>query len=213
VPSGTLACMKKMPCNTIGSQHCRCGQQRAKRLIDKHTLFRKLWSDHSGYTNLYLISAILGSPLAPTFKTRLLENQREIGHEMGLVLGKDVGKAVGGLLTEHIVAADAAVNAAVTQQDLTRKVQQLFTQGDHVARALSDNLHINYEVVQQEFHTHNKHVLTLANLLLKRKWAKYQKELDCYLNHMMHLSDLLTDALSEPRARHALTKTSTNRHT
>jgi len=52
------------------------------------------------------------------------------------------------------------------------------------------------ESLIKEFRTHNQHVITLAQMLLKGQTnKKYIQELDSYQNHMLHLADVISSAL------------------
>lgn len=193
-------------CDTVGTSKCRCGKQKCytsveERSTDIYCMVRKLFSDHSWYTVQYIQSAVFDTPITSSIKKRLLENQDEIGFELGAHftrIGPDNGAAIGKLLTEHIVKADEAVKAAITgSENFQDKVEDFFRQGDHLADVLSSVLELSEddaEHFKEEFHIHVQHVLNLARLLLEKNYGqKYIAELDVYINHMLHMSDLLVN--------------------
>lgn len=181
-----------MVCNVTHAQKCRCGKKvkaKAKTEQDVKGMFRKLFSDHSWYTYVYIVAVIYKLPSAKELQRRLLDNQREIGNEIGNLKGEKNGKAVTKLLKQHILAADFVLQTALKDQDVKVSVQALYAQGNQVAQGLSQILNASEPVFTREFHMHNAHVVKIATLLLKSK--PIVKALDAYQNHMLHFSDLL----------------------
>ncbi len=137
-------------------------------------------------------------PSSQALKKRLLDNQVEIGHELGKFpkVGASNGIAIGKLLTQHIVLADKVLQSAKASKPLDKPVGALYQQGTHLAKTLASVLHVKALDLVVEFHTHNSHVINLATLLLKGQTGKkYIKELDRYINHMLHLADIIYTAI------------------
>lgn len=189
-----------MPCHTTGLTQCRCSSEHNCQDSDHkvNPLVRKLFADHSWYTAEFINATIYDLPTGAALKKRLLENQTEIGSELGKFssVGIDNGKAIGKLLTKHIVLANGVLQAAVKSKPLKKPVDAFFKQGDDMATTLAGVLDMESESLIKEFRTHNQHVITLAQMLLKGQTnKKYIQELDSYQNHMLHLADVISSAL------------------
>src|SRR5579883_2233657 len=107
-----------MLCSVIGTKKCRCETKsngETLSCVTEHSLVRKLFSDHSWYTQDYIQAVVFGLKTAPALRARLLDNQTEIGSELGSysVVGEENGREIGKLLTEHIAKAEAVVVAAM----------------------------------------------------------------------------------------------------
>jgi hypothetical protein len=73
---------------------------------------RKLWEDHITWTRLAVISLTTDSPDTQATVGRLLKNQADIGNAIAPYYGKSAGKALTGLLREHILIAADIIAAA-----------------------------------------------------------------------------------------------------
>src|SRR3954471_5092758 len=73
---------------------------------------RKLWTDHTTYTHVYIVSALAGLPDLDAVTQRLLRNQDDIGDAIKPIYGEDAGKKLAGLLRDHILIAADIVKAA-----------------------------------------------------------------------------------------------------
>lgn len=186
-------------CSVLGTSKCRCnGDRKAKstNYITGHSIVRKLFSDHSWFVQDYVQSVIFKLPTAAALRVRLLDNQTEIGMELGKFdkVGPKNGKAVGGLLTAHIALAEKVVVAAIggNSSELKQATTNLFEQGDSMSDTLAKVLSLPAKVVRAEFRMHNQHVINMATLLLTKKYgSEYVMELDMFLNHMLKLADTI----------------------
>jgi hypothetical protein len=188
-----------MLCSVIGTKKCRCETKsngETLSCVTEHSLIRKLFSDHSWYTQDYIQAVIFKLKTAPALRARLLENQTEIGKELGgyPVIGVEYGAAIGRLLTEHIAKAEAVVKAAIRNRTrpLALAKESFFSQGDRMSNAIAAILGIDAEGVRALFQQHNQQVINLTTLLLKKMYDKeYTTELDRYQNHMMYIADVI----------------------
>jgi hypothetical protein len=190
------------PYPVTGQPECRCSSPPAvvRGNSIKETL-RKLFSDHSTFTEFYIVTFLSSVPLNAPVLDRLLANQTEIGDYVGSVLGdKAAGQQLASLLQEHIkCAGDALVKLKSGDKSATEAaVAELFSQGNRVAAFLSSlsPSKLPLETVEKEFLHHNQHVVTLATLHETGKWDQEVTEFDAYQNHMLSLSDLISYALS-----------------
>jgi len=189
-----------MPCQVVGSRKCRCGEHKTDTMMDcvsDHSLIRKLFSDHSWYTFSYVQAAVFKNETAEALKARLIENQIEIGSELGRFpkVGAANGKTITTLLTNHIVRADAAVNAAIKgdKKLLKQASEILFAQGDEMSEAFAKVLELDIAEMKKQFRAHNQHVLNITTLLLQHK--NFIQELDAYTNHMLFVADIIFSAV------------------
>ena len=104
-----------------------------------HDDMRKLWEDHITWTRLTIVSFAGDLPdLAPTLD-RLLENQDDIGQAIAPFYGGAAGRALAGLLREHILGAvDVLVAArAGDQPALDAALEAWYANGDEIAAFLN----------------------------------------------------------------------------
>ncbi len=201
----------KKECSATGTSTCRCipGTLEEKtatcsNMNDRASVIRKLWMDHAWFTESYVQAAIFKLATASHLKTRLVANQKEIGDEFAKLFPKVISSAQGTQMGEwlkaHITKADAAVSAAISagpaklksDKKFLEAQKDLFEQGEEMANAIACLLDESAsEELQTQFHTHNQHVLTLASILLEKKFNKYVEEVDGYLNHMIMVSNML----------------------
>jgi hypothetical protein len=85
---------------------------------DQKGIVRKLFSDHSWYTNDYIVAVIGHLPTGPAVSQRLLQNQQQIGQQLGQMftkIGQQNGQQITKLLTDHITAIDNVLKSAIMQ--------------------------------------------------------------------------------------------------
>lgn len=73
---------------------------------------RKLWTDHIVWTRQYVVAALAGAPDAEAAAGRLLRNQDDLGNAIVPFYGEAAGKALTGLLKQHILIAVDLIAAA-----------------------------------------------------------------------------------------------------
>lgn len=190
-----------MPC-VSGTLRCRCKHKNTKALkacITTHSVIRKVWSDYALFTVEYLNATLYDIPTVSFLLTRLLDNQQDIGLEFAKHFPQRISKKIGdemiALLKEHISLIGKTLATVKMGDDTTNAKNNLFAQSDQMSFSFSQWFTIPVEALKQEFRTHNTHILTLATILLKKKGGDYVKELDDYINHLIHIADELFEAL------------------
>ena len=189
-------------CPVTGEEECKCKYEMITPLPStlKDTL-RKLFSDHAVWTYLYIITEVLKTPNLSSVTERLLQNQKDIGMAVASIYGQTVGHELTRLLTDHILLASAVVkmainvhNRAASQTDLNHKLDQLFVNSGETSRAIAslNPSELPYDVVVTHFDEHNQYVVNLATMYINGQYQEAIKEYDCYYNHMLVLSDLIT---------------------
>jgi hypothetical protein len=104
-----------------------------------HDDMRKLWEDHITWTRLTIVSFAGDLPdLEPTLE-RLLQNQDDIGRAIAPFYGQTAGRALAGLLREHILGAvDVLVAARSGDEDaLAAALAAWYANGDEIADFLN----------------------------------------------------------------------------
>jgi hypothetical protein len=159
---------------------------------------RKLWSDHVVWTREYVVSAIDGSPSASGAAARLLKNQDDIGAAVAGFYGKDAGDTLAGLLKQHImIAVDLIAAAKAGDQVKYSATGQLWKRnGEEIADFLS---HANpnwpraalADMMAAHLATTTKEVVARLN----RKWDEDAAAFDEVYDHILHMSDALSDGI------------------
>jgi len=159
---------------------------------------RKLWSDHVFWTRDYAAAAIAGQPDANAAAARLLKNQEDIGNAVAVYYGKDAGTELTSLLKEHITIAVDLINAAKSGdqakfQEIDRKWDR---NGADIAEFLSK---ANPNWPQATLSSMMKmHLMTTKNEVtarLNRNWDQDVKAFDAVYDHILKMSDALSDGI------------------
>jgi hypothetical protein len=159
---------------------------------------RKLWTDHVVWTRDYIIAATTKQPDAPSALNRLLKNQDDIGNAMAKYYGAAAGTQLTTLLKDHIAVAGDIVKAAMagdkpgqkTADDRWRK------NATDIADFLS-KANPNWPRATL-LDMMNKHLSTTATELgarLNKDWEGDAKAFDAVYDHILHMSDALSDGI------------------
>jgi len=173
------------------------GKGEKAQFLDSRGSIQKLFTDHLWYTHGYVVASVFQLPTAPALRTRLLQNQDDIGKGLSTAFPKIASHAneITKLLTDHIGAADNVVKAAIAKQDLKQKITLLYQQGEQLADGLSQILVLPRQTLRSAFHNHNEHVIQLTTALLEKKYdVEYIQELDTYKDQMLLIADMIWQA-------------------
>jgi hypothetical protein len=176
-------------------QHAQAASVSAARLRED---MRKLWSDHVIWTRDYIVAAIAGSPGANAAATRLLKNQDDIGAAVAGFYGKAAGDKLTALLKQHImIAVDLIAAAKGNDQAKYNATDQLWKKnGDEIADFLSQ-ANPNWpkatlaSMMAAHLATTTKEVVARLN----KKWDEDTAAFDEVYNHILHMSDALSDGI------------------
>ena len=193
------------PCPITGEPRCKCEfEMEPISAPTVKEMLRKLFTDHANYTHLYLLAEILNLPTLKCVTNRLLENQVDIGLAVKPIFGAVKSEALINLLKTHIIDASTVVKAAKKSADsksdqkakdaLDQAVANLFENSTEVSELIGSVKPkiLPFKDVKTHFDQHNHYVIALAGLYIKRKYKAAVTEYDCYYNHMIHFSDLLS---------------------
>ena len=161
---------------------------------------RKLWTDHVVWTRDYIVAAVGDQPDAKSAAARLLKNQEDIGQAVANVYGKEAGDKLTALLKEHITIAVDLIKFAKAG-DKASQLQadaKWHKNGEDIADFLS-NANPNWPratLVEMM----NKHLATTTDEVvarLTRNWDADVKAFDAVYEHILAMSDALTDGIAK----------------
>jgi hypothetical protein len=162
---------------------------------------RKLWEDHVTWTRLAIISLEGGTPNAKATVARLLRNQTDIGNAIKPFYGRAAGNALTARLREHIlIAADVIAAAKAGDKAKLAAAQARWVRNaDGIAAFLNkaNPKHWPLPTMKAEMRAHLGLTTAEAVAHLQGKWAADVAAYDRVHNHILHMSDMLSDGLIE----------------
>ena len=168
--------------------------------IELQNGMRKLWTDHTTWTRVFLIDTIAGLPDAPQATRRLLQNQVDIGNAMRPFYGDVAGDQLTALLRDHITGA-AAVVAAAQSGDAARFATARtawYANADLIAAFLASiNQNWREPDLQALMHTHLDQTLAEANAQLTHDWNGDIAAYDAVVTHILRIADTLTAGIAK----------------
>jgi siroheme synthase (precorrin-2 oxidase/ferrochelatase) len=142
-----------------------------------------------------------------TIVNRLMENQEDIGNTLSPITGNLVAEEIISLLKEHITIASEIVKYKLLAYNVNNEAYITMVK-DKITAALDNSTKFSllistvnenteyyslpYEEVKKHFDEHNKYVVSLADIYINQDDNLAIKEYDCYYNHMLHFSDMLS---------------------
>jgi hypothetical protein len=169
------------------------------RAVALRTDMRKLWEDHVTWTRLAIISLEAGTPDAKATVARLLRNQTDIGNAIKPFYGAAAGNTLTRELRTHIlIAADVIAAAKAGDEAKLADAQARWqTNADRIAAILSsvNPRYWKLAAMKTEMHMHLKLTTTEAVVRLQGKWAADVAAYDRVHEHILHLSDALSDGI------------------
>ena len=156
----------------------------------------RLWLTHAMDTKFAVNAIIDKTGDLNTLVNALMQNQINLGNEIGKILNKDPNKLVQ-LLQTHIKLAAETVTNLVNDGDVNESIAKLFANSDQVARALASS-RTQYNLFQSNFHKHNQFVIDFATQRFKKQFEEELNTYEKYIDHMLMISDMIENAV--PRA-------------
>jgi hypothetical protein len=173
----------------------------SKRAVALRMEMRKLWEDHITWTRLAIISLESGSPDTDATVARLLQNQTDIGDAVKPFYGTAAGDELTRQLRSHIlIAADviAAAKSGDSAQLADAQARWLKNADDIAALLHSVNPHYwTLPVITAEMHMHLQLTTEEAVARLQGDWAADVAAYDKVHEHILHMSDLLSEGLTK----------------
>jgi len=171
------------------------------KAVTLRTDMRKLWEDHVTWTRLAIISLESGTPDTEATVARLLRNQADIGNAIKPYYGNAAGNTLTQLLRTHILIAADVIAAAKAgdQQKLADAQARWDANADQIAATLNTvNPHYwKLGAMKAEMHRHLKLTTEEAVARLHGNWNADVVAYDKVVNHILHMSDMLTNGIVE----------------
>ena len=170
-----------------------------KKAVALHDGMRKLWEDHITWTRLAIISLEGATPDTDATVARLLKNQADIGNAIKPFYGNAAGTKLTGLLRQHIlIAADLIAAAKAGDNTKLADAQSRWTANADEIAAFLHSANPRYwplSVMKAEMQMHLKLTTDEAVAHLKGNWTEDVSAYDKVHDHILHMSDLLSDGL------------------
>lgn len=159
---------------------------------------RKLWTDHTTWTRVYIMEAIGDQPDAQAAAARLMKNQEDIGKAVAAYYGDAAGDKLTALLKEHIsIAVDiikfakAGDKANQSQADAKWKKN-----ADDIADFLSKaNPNWPKATLASMMAKHLSTTTDEVVARLTKNWDADVKAYDAVYDHILAMSDALSDGI------------------
>ncbi len=159
---------------------------------------RHLWNEHAFWTEKFVVSSIAGLEDQKQVLARLLKNQDDFGNAIKPYYGEEAGNKLAQLLRGHILIAGKVVAAAKSgnQADLKKYNTEWFKNADDITNFLTAaNPNYNKKELNEMMYTHLKLITDGVVAKLKKDWNANITALDNNQEHLMHMSDFLTDGI------------------
>jgi hypothetical protein len=159
---------------------------------------RKLWTDHVVWTRDYIVAAVGDQPDAQAAAGRLMKNQDAIGTAIAKYYGAAAGQQLTTLLKQHIAIAVDLIKAAkagdkAAQQQADAKWQQNGVEiADFLSKANSNWPRTTLVEMMK------KHLATTTDEVVARltkNWDGDVAAFDAVYDHILHMSDALSDGI------------------
>jgi hypothetical protein len=160
---------------------------------------RKLWEDHITWTRLAIISLESGTADTDATVGRLLQNQTDIGNAVKPFYGDAAGNELTNQLRAHILIAADVIAAAKAGDSakLADAQARWIANADQIATVLHS---VNprfwpLDVLKAEMHMHLDLTTQEAVARLHGNWTADVAAYDKVHEHILHMSDLLSEGI------------------
>jgi len=191
-----LATPSPLPAQTSQTPAASASRSDAAAMLQRD--MRKLWTDHVVWTRDYIIAATTSQPDAPVALNRLLKNQDDIGAAVAKYYGDPAGRQLTTLLKDHIAIAGDIVKAAMAGDKTGQKAadDRWHKNATDIADFLSKaNPNWPRATLVDMMNTHLATTSTELVARLSKDWAGDVKAFDAVYEHILHMSDALSDGI------------------
>src|SRR5512137_1413534 len=172
----------------------------SQKEIDLNKGMRKLWTDHTVWTRLYIIESLNDSPAAGAAAGRLLKNQEDIGNAIKPLYGDAAGTQLTTLLKEHITIAVDIINDVKAQNATAQVVDEArwVRNADDISAFLAGaNPNWPLPAVKDMMHMH---LATTKDELVARYTMNYPADVKAYdvvYAHILNMADALSGGIAK----------------
>jgi hypothetical protein len=195
IPSAVQIVSAQSP---MASKNAQGHRKETNQSIKLHQDMRKLWTDHVVWTRVFIIGATADAPDVPAATTRLLRNQEDIGKAVAEYYGPPAGEKLTGLLKSHIVIAGDLVKAAKAnnQAGVAENNKKWEANADSIATMLSQaNPNWPKPTLMGLLKGHLSTTTNEVKARLAKNWDQDVKAYDAVYDHILMLSDALSDGI------------------
>ncbi len=188
-------------CGVTGEVNCKCDHKSGHKTamqVDLKATMRILWTAHAVYTKFVINGLVDGSGDVDVNAARVLQNQKDIGDQLKPIIGEGNGVELTRLLQTHIkLAKTVATDAVNNSSQLNNDINKFLNNGDEISEFLErlNPKKLPFDAVSEMFLHHNQQVIDMTTLRIKGQHKEEQRLYDAYFNHMMEMSDAITDAV------------------
>jgi hypothetical protein len=173
-------------------------QPLTQKTVQLRVDLRHLWNEHAFWTEKFVVSSIAGLEDQEQVLARLLKNQDDLGNAIKPFYGEEAGNKLAQLLREHIQIAGKVVDAAKSgnQADFNKYNTEWFKNADDITNFLTAaNPNYNKKELHEMFYMHLRLITEGVVAKLNKSWNGNITALDKNQEHLMHMSDFLTDGI------------------
>jgi len=192
----TMAAMAAAQTDT--SSHAAMAPAKSEAAVTLKQDMRKLWTDHVVWTRDYIVAAVGDQPDADAAANRLMKNQEDLGTAVAKFYGDSAGRQLTTLLKEHISIAVDLIKAAKAgdqgnQQQADKRWQDNAVQiADFLSKA---NPNWPRATLVDMMKTHLSTTTSEVVARLNKKWDDDVRAFDAVYDHILKMSDALSDGI------------------
>jgi hypothetical protein len=172
----------------------------SQKEVDLNKGMRKLWTDHTVWTRMYIVESLTDSPAAGAAAARLLKNQEDIGNAIKPLYGDAAGTQLTSLLKEHITTAVDIINDVKAQNATAQAIDEArwVRNADEISVFLAGaNPYWPLPAVKDMMHMH---LSTTKDELVARYTMDYPADVKAYdvvYGHILKMSDTLSNGIAQ----------------
>jgi hypothetical protein len=172
----------------------------SQKEVDLNKGMRKLWTDHTVWTRMYIVESLTDSPAAGAAAARLLKNQEDIGNAIKPLYGDAAGTQLTSLLKEHITTAVDIINDVKAQNATAQAIDEArwVRNADEISVFLAGaNPYWPLPAVKDLMHMH---LSTTKDELVARYTMDYPADVKAYdvvYGHILKMSDTLSNGIAQ----------------
>lgn len=166
---------------------------------DLQHLMDRLWAEHVIWTRLYIIAVLNNVTSASDTAARLMFNQEEIGNAIGSLYGRSAGNKLTELLKSHISIAVQLISAIQSNNTymINLASEAWYKNADDISVFLSSaNPYIPENEMKKMMRNHLDLTSEEVQAQYRQDWSVDIKTFDKVMQQAMHMSKVLTNAIS-----------------
>jgi hypothetical protein len=183
---------------SVAPAAARHGTSMISPASDLRADMRKLWTDHTTWTRVYIMEAVGDQPGAQAAAARLMKNQEDIGAAVAAYYGKPAGDKLTALLKDHISIAVDIIKFAKAGDKANQSASDAKWKknADDIADFLSKaNPNWPKATLASMMAKHLSTTTDEVVARLTKNWDADVKAYDAVYDHILMMADALTDGI------------------